>query len=303
MGALMLALAIGGTAAAFGARHMARYLTGPLEQIASAADRIDGTNLQARLPDVSPDLELRQVTRVLNDMLTRLQGTFSAQRRFVTDASHELRSPLANLRGTVEVALRRPRTSDEYQEALTVALAEAERLSRLVDELLMLSRVDTNQFALDCAPCDLSDIARGAVVALAGRQQDKGVQLRLEAQPVALVGDAHRLRQVVDNLLDNALRYAPVGSEVTVRSGRENGQALLTVHDTGPGLSGVEQAHVFDRFYRADAARSRDSGGLGLGLPIAKAIVDAHHGTLAVRSTPGQGCTFTVLLPLAPSKT
>ena len=140
IGAFVLALAIGGAAAAFGAHRVAGRLTRPLEHIASAADRIGGTNLQARIPDVSADVELRQVTRVLNDMLGRLEGSFSAQRRFVADASHELRSPLANLRGTVEVALRRPRTPDEYREALTVALAESERLSRLVDELLMLSR-------------------------------------------------------------------------------------------------------------------------------------------------------------------
>jgi two-component system OmpR family sensor kinase len=298
IGALVFALTIGGVAAALGAQRVARRLTGPLEDIAEAADRIGGTNLQARIPEVSADNELVQVTRVLNEMLERLESTFSAQRRFMSDASHELRSPLANLRGTVEVALRRSRTAGEYQEALAVALAEAERLSRLVDELLMLSRVDSKQFTVQCAPCDLSEIARRAVVAVAARQQEAGVQVRLDAEAVPIAGDAHRLRQVVDNLLDNALRYAPAGSEVTVSSRCENGHAVLSVRDAGPGLSSIEQAHVFDRFYRADAARGRDSGGLGLGLPIAKAIVDAHHGTLTVHSSPGYGCTFTVRLPV-----
>lgn len=300
IGALMLALVIGGAAAALAADRMARRLTRPLEEIAGAADAIGAANLQARLPEVSPDVEMRQVTRVLNDMLSRLEATFLAQRRFVADASHELRSPLANLRGTVEVALRRPRAPEEYRDSLTVALAEAERLSRLVDELLMLSRVDTNQFALDYACCDLSEIARNAVAAITARRQESGVRLRLEAEPAPLVGDAHRLRQVVDNLLDNALRYAPQGSEVAVRSRSEDGHALLSVEDCGPGLSETEQAQVFDRFYRADAARGRDSGGLGLGLTIAKAIVAAHGGALAVRSAPGQGCTFTIRLPAAP---
>ena len=299
MGALFLALVVGGTAAAFAARRVARGLTRPLEDIASAADMIGGSNLQARIPEVSPDVELRQVTRVLNDMLARLESTFSAQRRFMTDASHELRSPLANLRGTVEVALRRSRTVEEYQEALTVALAESERLSRLVDELLMLARVDTKQFTIHCTPCDLAEIANQAVAAVAAREHDTGVRVRLDAEAVPVTGDAHRLRQVVDNLLDNALRYAPAGSEVVVRSRCENGHAALCVRDAGPGLSPAEQAHVFDRFYRVDAGRGRDSGGLGLGLPIAKAIVDAHHGTLEVESTPGQGCTFTVCLPIA----
>lgn len=297
LGALLLALVIGAGTAAFGASRLARRLTRPLEQIATAADAIGGRNLQARLPDVSQDVELREVTRVLNDMLVRLEAAFVAQRSFVADASHELRSPLANLRGTVEVALRRLRSAEEYREALTVALTEAERLSRLVDDLLMLSRVDAHQFALDVRACDLSDIARGAVTALAARGQEKGVRLRLDAQPAPIVGDAHRLRQAVDNLLGNALRYAPADSEVVVRTRQENGHALLSVQDVGPGLSPEDQAHVFDRFYRADVSRARDSGGLGLGLPIAKAIIEAHHGQVSLQSTPGEGCLFNVLLP------
>jgi two-component system OmpR family sensor kinase len=300
LGALVLALVIGGIAAAFGASRLARRLTRPLEQIATAARTIGGTNLQARIPEVYPDVELREVARVLNDMLARLEAAFVAQRRFVADASHELRSPLANLRGTVEVALRRPRSADEYRDALTISLTEAERLSRLVDDLLTLSRVDANQFALDVCPCDLSDIAHDAVTAHAARSQEKGVQVRLDAQPVPVIGDAHRLRQVVDNLLDNGLRYGPAGSEVIVRTRQEDGHALLSVQDAGPGLSQDDQVHVFDRLYRADASRARDSGGLGLGLPIAKAIVDAHHGHVSVRSEPGEGCLFSVLLPLAP---
>jgi two-component system, OmpR family, sensor kinase len=297
LGALVLALVIGAGAAAFGASRLARRLTRPLEQIATAADAVGGTNLQVRIPEVSRDVELRQVTRVLNDMLVRLEAAFVAQRSFVADASHELRSPLANLRGTVEVALRRPRSAEEYRDALTVALTEAERLSRLVDDLLMLSRVDARQFTLDVGSFDLSDVARGAVTALAACGQEKGVQLRLEAQPAPIVGDAHRLRQAVDNLLGNALRHAPAGSEVVVRTRQEDGHALLSVQDTGPGLSQEDQAHIFDRFYRADVSRARDSGGLGLGLPIAKAIIEAHHGEVSLRSKPGAGCVFSVLLP------
>lgn len=299
-GALMFALVAGGGAAAFAASRLARRLTRPLEEIAAAADTIGGTNLQARIPEVARDIELREVARVLNDMLGRLEAAFVAQRRFVADASHELRSPLANLRGTAEVALRRPRSAEEYRDSLAVVLSEAERLSRLVDELLILSRVDTNQLGLDVRACDLSCLARGSVSAHAAMAQDKGVHLRLEAQPAAIIGDEHRLRQVVDNLLDNALRYAPVGSEVVVRACREDGRALLSVQDAGPGLSSEDQARVFDRFYRADAARERESGGLGLGLAIAKAIVEAHQGQIALWTELGHGCIFTVLLPLAP---
>jgi two-component system OmpR family sensor kinase len=298
IGALLLALVLGGAASGLAAQRIAGRLTRPLEDIAGAAGGIGGSNLQARIPDVSPDVELREVTRVLNDMLSRLEAAFAAQRRFVADASHELRSPLGNLRGTIEVALRRRRGADEYREALSVALGEAERLSMLVDELLMLSRIDAKQFVLDASPCDLAAIASNAVTAASPLQEGRDVRLRLDADRVAIVADAHRLRQVVDNLIHNALRHAPAGSEVVVRTWSEDGHACLSVRDAGPGLSQAEQAQVFDRFYRADTARARDSGGLGLGLTIAQAIVEAHRGTLDVVSTPGQGATFTVRLPL-----
>jgi len=297
LGALALALIFGAAAAAFAASRMARRLTRPLEEIASAADAIGGTNLQMRIPDVSADAELRQMTRVLNEMLVRLEAAFTTQRSFVADASHELRSPVANLRGTVEVALRRPRSGEEYREALQVALTEAERLSRLVDDLLILSRGDAGQLALDVRACDLGLIAHDAVAAISARGQDKGVRIRLDAQPAAIRGDEHRLRQAVDNLLANALRYAPTGSQVVVATAPEDGRAWLSVQDSGPGLSAEELTHVFDRFYRADAARARDSGGLGLGLPIAKAIIEAHHGAISAQSQLGQGCRFKIVLP------
>lgn len=299
LGALVLALVIGAGAAAFGASQLARVLTKPLERIATAADTIGETNLQARIPQVSPDFELHQVTRVLNDMLDRLEAAFEAQRRFVADASHELRSPLSNLRGTVEVALRQPRSAEDYREALTIALGEAERLSRLVNDLLTLSRVDAKQLAPHHAVCDLSQIAEDAVAAYAARGREKGVEVLLEGQPAEVVGDAHRLREVVDNLLDNALRHAPAGSKIVACTGREDGHAVLSVQDSGPGLSREHQAHVFDRFYRGDSSRSRDSGGLGLGLPIAKSIVEAHDGRIVLQSEPGRGCRFSVHLPLA----
>lgn len=189
------------------------------------------------------------------------------------------------------------RSAEDYREALTIALDEAERLSRLVNDLLTLSRGDAHQFSLDVTPCDLAEIAEAAVTAHLALARGKGVEIRLDAQPARVLGDTHRLREVADNLLDNALRHAPAGSEVVVRTFGQDREAVLSVRDSGPGLPAEHRAHVFERFYRVDSARARDAGGLGLGLPIAKAIVEAHHGRIDLDSGPGAGCLFSVHLP------
>jgi two-component system OmpR family sensor kinase len=307
LGGLALSLLLGGIAAAWGAGWMARYLTSPLEFIAAAARTIRAHEPGLRIPEVSSDTELRTLTSILNEMLAGLEEgmslerqTTEAQRRFVADAAHELRSPLTNLRGTIEVTLRRPRSVAEYQEALTIAAREIERLSRLANDLLTLSRIDAGQPTCQPAPCDLGAVARDAIVACADRALSRRVELSLRAPaPVPIVGDPDRLRQVFDNLLDNGLRYAPEGSTVTVTTEARDGAVVLAVADAGPGLTAEQQTRVFDRFYRADDSRARSSGGHGLGLPIAKAIVEAHHGTLTVQSTQGGGCTFVVMLPAA----
>ena len=300
LAALAACLVLGGVAAAWGANRLARRLTRPLERIAEGARAVGRASLSARIPEASPDVELREVTAILNEMLGRLEAAFQAERRFLADASHELRSPLANVRGTIEVALRRARSADEYRETLAVALTEIERLSRLVHALLTLSRADTGQLPFTFAPCQLPAVAEDAVKAHAARATERSVRLRLDApEPIEVLADADRLREVIDNLLDNALRYAPPGSAVVVSARREGDQARLAVEDSGPGLSSEEQAHVFDRFYRADRSRARTSGGTGLGLSIARAIAEAHRGRLSVRSAPGEGCRFFFDLPVA----
>ena len=300
LGALGASLAVGGVGAAWGANRLARRLTRPLERIAEGARAVGEASLSARIPEVSPDEELRQVTAILNEMLGRLEAAFQTERRFLADASHELRSPLSNVRGTIEVALRRPRSGDEYRETLAASLAEIERLSRLVSSLLTLSRADAGQLPFTFAPCQLAGIAEDAVKAHASRAAERDVRLDLAArEPLEVLADADGLREVIDNLLDNALRYAPPGSAAVVSVRREGDRARLSVQDSGPGLSREEQTHVFDRFYRADRSRGRHSGGTGLGLSIAKAIVGAHRGQLSVQSAPGEGCTFLVDLPVA----
>ena len=299
VGVLVAALLIGGAGAAWGASRLAARLTRPLEVIADSARRISDDTPDTRIPDVSPDAELRALTGVLNGTLARLQAALGTQRRLVADASHELRTPLTNLRGTVEVALRRPRDNDDYRRTLEECRTEIMRLCRLVEELLVLSRADVGQLAMGAARCDLCALASAAVRAHAARAAEAGVDLALDAGVDAQVwGDADRLRGVLDNLLDNALRYAPRGTPVTVAVRRDDGRGVVSVRDRGPGLTAEEQAHVFDRFYRADPARQRHSGGAGLGLAIAKVVAEAHGGQLLLTSAPGRGATFSLSLPL-----
>jgi two-component system OmpR family sensor kinase len=239
--------------------------------------------------------ELRTLVTLLNDMRARIEGAFATQRRFVADASHELRSPLSNLRGTIEVALRHTRTAGDYQETLGVALTELERLARLVQGLLTLSRADAGRLTLERRSVDLAEVAARAIGMHATRAAARDVHLQLDAgAPAPVHGDTDRLREVVDNLLDNALRVAPRGSTVRVGVTHADGRCVVEVEDTGPGLTQEEQAHVFEPFARG-AAPGGD--GAGLGLAIARTVVQAHGGHLGVRSAPGSGATFRLELP------
>lgn len=295
---LYLAVFFGVAGAAFGARGLGRRLTRPLDHIAAAAETVGETSLDERIPMVSPDVELRRLTTILNDMLARLEAAFSSQRRLVADASHELRSPLANIRGTLEVALRRERPAAAYREAIALSLAEVERLGRLVNGLLFLSRTDAGQFILDRRRTDLTTLARNALAAHGARADERRVRLALAApETLTVMADGDRIREVIDNLLDNAIRHAPPDSPVVVTLDVVPTGVRVAVADAGPGLTADAAAHVFDRFYRADDARDREHGGTGLGLAIARAIAEAHAGHLTVDSVPGHGATFTLVLP------
>jgi two-component system OmpR family sensor kinase len=299
-GVLVLSLVVAGVLAAVTSWRASRRLTRPLDRIASAARAIGETSLTERIPEVSPDAELRAVVGLLNDMLARLESAFAAQRRFVADASHELRSPLANLRATVEVSLRHPRSEAEYRETLETALAEIERLGRLVQNLLTLSRADAGRLVMERRPTDLAAVAAKALQAHAARAAARNVALRLDADgPAPVEGDADRLREVVDNLLDNAIRVAPAHSTVRVGVARDGGRCAVEVEDAGPGLDDAEQANVFEPFARGRAA---GGDGAGLGLAIARAIVESHGGTLGVRSRPGVGSTFRLELSAGASE-
>ena len=295
---LVLLLASGG------GYFLARKSLAPIASMNSQTQRISAENLSARLDVTNSRDELGALTTTINDLLTRLENSFKEQQRFIADASHELRTPLAVLRGETEVALGKTRTVEEYQQSLSLIQDEAERLSRIVEDLFTLARQPINtRAALNKERVSLndavSDCARAAHV-LASR---KGVRLRLEndSPSIALNGDDELITRMILNLLDNAVKYTPAGGEISLALARQNGNAAIVVRDTGIGIAQTDQPRVFDRFFRVDKARARTLGGAGLGLSIAQWIVEVHGGQISLASAPGEGSEFTVLLPLKPA--
>lgn len=280
---------------------LARKSLRPIASMNQQTQHITAERLSSRLDVTNPRDEVGRLATTINDLLSRLETSFKEQQRFVADASHELRTPLAVLRGETEVALGKDRTPEEYQESLSLIKDEAERLSRIVEDLFILARQPIDApAALSKEPVSLnklvSDCARAAQV-LALR---KGVRLKTESDPAPIVlsGDDELLTRMILNLLDNAVKFTPEGGEVSLGLARQNGTARIVVRDTGIGIPPADQLHVFDRFYRVDKARSRALGGAGLGLSIVQWIVDAHGGKIEVKSLPGDGSEFLVEFPL-----
>jgi two-component system OmpR family sensor kinase len=275
----------------------------PLQRMGTTARSIVASGLHQRVEPANDKTEVGNLGLALNTMLEQLEGAFAARaasegrlRRFVSDASHELRTPLTSMRGYAELLRRNPEM--EREEMSTAARRiedEAKRLGVLVDDLLLLARLDQGR-ALEHNRVDLealvTDACADAGVADPGRQ----VRARIAA-PLALVGDDMRLRQVLSNLLRNAIVHTPRGTPIEVVLRPENGSAVLEVVDHGPGIPPEEASRIFERFHRAGNGRSRDRGGSGLGLSIVAAVVAAHGGSVAVVGTPGGGATFRILLP------
>jgi len=287
--------------ASLGGYFLARKSLAPITSMNAQTQRISAESLSSRLDVTNPRDELGRFATTINDLLARLENSFNEQQRFIADASHELRTPLAVLRGETEVALGKTRTVKEYQESLTLIQEEAERLSRIVEDLFILAR---QPIQLPTALIEesvsltkvVADCARAAQV-LADR---KGVRLKLQndSPSIALNADEELLKRMILNLLDNAVKYTPEGGEILLTLARQNGNAEIVVRDTGIGIPATDQQRVFDRFYRVDKARSRALGGAGLGLSIARCIVEAHRGQITIESIPRHGSTFTVSLPL-----
>ncbi len=298
LGVLALALLVATAMAVTGGFFLIRSSLKPLDNMATRAQKITSRSLHERMPVSNTGDELQQLSISLNRMIERLEGAFHHISRFSADASHELRTPLTIMRGELETAVQNPKIDDSVRETLGAVLEETVRLSKIVDQLLTMSRLDAGEAFLEVSRFDFAELVRTTVEYMRLLADEKKLALKVEAaEKVQVEGDQSRLQQVVVNLLDNAIKYTPEGGSVSVSVCAEADKAVLTVTDTGIGISEEGQAHIFERFYRTDKARSRQLGGTGLGLSIVKSIGTAHGGRVSVQSTEGRGSTFRFEMP------
>ena len=270
----------------------------PLTVFAGAAREIDVRTLERRVPTRGVHDELEDVAVAFNDTLARLEHSVSEMRQFSAALAHELRTPLAALRGEIELALRGPGRDEAERATLASQIEELDRLARLIDQILTLARAESGQIRLTFGPVDVGALAASLVEQLEPVAQARTIDLQCERSGEVLVnGDAGWLQRLILNLLDNAIKFTREGGRVVLRVSREAGRARIDVRDTGIGMSPDVTPHVFERFFQADPARSPGTDGAGVGLSLVKWIVDRHNGTIAVDSHLGQGSTFTVLLP------
>jgi two-component system, OmpR family, sensor kinase len=285
--------------AVLGGYWLMRHSLRPVDEITERAEGITSTNLSNRLPVIRTGDELERLSNALNRMIARLEDAFQHINRFSADASHELRTPLTILQLELEGIARSQSLTSSLEDQIASALEETNRMSRIVESLLTISRLDAGDARLEKVHLDLGDMATLTVVEMKILAQEKSISLRAFAESEVYVeGDRGRLQQVIVNLIDNAIKYTREGGAVEVLTRKERGKAVVEIVDNGSGIPPEALPHVFERFYRVDKARSRASGGSGLGLSIVKAICAAHAGDISVSSTEGQGSCFRVELPL-----
>lgn len=305
--AIPLALLLG----SFGGLLLANQALSPVDRITKAAEQIAAGDLTERVPmPASGSAKMDEIGRLaetFNHMISRLQAAFERQKQFTSDASHELRTPLAVMRGDMEIALRRERSPEEYQRVLASNLEEIIRLTRLIEDLLMLARADSGRVELRCEPVDLNKLCRQMVDYISPLAQQRNQSLVYQPPAPTFDGDAQiivsadlqRIKQMLLNLLDNAIKYTEPNGSVKLGLKAENNCAVIAVTDTGRGIPSEDLPHIFERFFRRSAKTSdRSAAGFGLGLSIVKWIVDSHGGQIEAESQQGKGTTFVVKLPL-----
>jgi heavy metal sensor kinase len=297
---LVIGLPITVCIAVAGGFVLVRRALRPVDRIAQKAEEITQVNLSERLPVVQTGDELERLSTSLNLMISRLEDAIQGSKRFVADASHELRTPLTVLRGELEGLAQDPQVKPHIRESLGSMLEEVDRLAEIVEGLLALSRLDAGDGKAEWVKFDLAELAATTADQMSLLAEDKNITVVCESTPgVTVEGDRARLKQVVVNLLDNAIKYTPRGGRVSLKVSQEEGYAVLDVVDSGIGIPREALPHVFQRFYRVDPSRSRDQGGAGLGLSIVKSICTAHGAAVEVSSVPGNGSRFRIRQPLA----
>lgn len=288
-------LALGGV----GGWALARRTLRPLSSMADRARRITAERLDGRINVEPASAELDHLRDAFNDTLSRLERSFDELRRFTADAAHEMRTPLTALRSVGEVGLRNARGEEDLREVVGTMLEEVDRLSRLASDLLGLARAESGQSPLRLEPLDLAALASEVCESLVVLAEEREQVLDLSgAQPVKTLGDRVALRLALMNLVDNAIKYGPEGSRVSVVTGRSTATVWVEVADEGPGIAPEHQAHVFERFYRVDEGRSRGCGGTGLGLALVRWTAEAHGGRVELESAPERGSRFRMVLPV-----
>ena len=296
---LVLGLPVIVVLAGVGGYVLARRALAPIDHLAGEARRITAERLHERLSVPNEHDEIGRLAAVINETFARLESSFDQLRRFTADASHELRTPLSVIRGLGELALAETRTPQEYKNAMGSMLEEVDRLTRLVDTLLRLSRGDAGTVRLSPEVFDLGALARDVAAALGILVEERQQRLEVDAaDSVRVSADRLVLRDAITNLVDNAIKYGPSGSTILVAVNGDAQHVVLEVTDEGPGISPEHRPRIFDRFYRVDEGRSRGLGGTGLGLAIAKWAVEANGGTIDLEPT-AAGSTFRIVLPRA----
>jgi len=286
-------------AAALGG-FLARRSLRPVRSVIRTARNIGADDLRTRIPLSGTGDEMDELGTTLNGMLDRIEQEVREIQRFTADASHELRTPLTALRGNAELALLRLRSPEELRQTIEDSLVQYDRLQRIADDLLLLARIDASEVIFKKEAISLNVMAADVGDLFTPMAEEKGLSLHVEKSvSVVVYGDGGRLRQVIGNLLDNAIKYTPAPGQVTVSLGQSNGSAYIQVADTGIGIPAKDLPRVFERFYRADPARSEAAApGAGLGLSICRSIVEVHGGAIEIESSPGAGTTVSLQLPL-----